>query len=149
MIFQIYIFHSVSYSLRASFFLVNLIFLLKILTVKIFCFSEIGIFQFFLKILTFNRFWLFKNKDFSIISTLWNFVFLKFRLFKIWTSLDCNVLYLNYTIYIYYPPLKKFFLWGIIIWAPSVYPAVRPRFVRPDEYLQHQWIFFFNILHMH
>ena len=35
-----------------------------------------------------------------------------------------------------------------MIWAPSILPSilpsVRPRFVRPDENLQHQWIFFFR-----
>ena len=27
--------------------------------------------------------------------------------------------------------------------------SVRPRFVRPDGYLQHQWIFFSDTVHMH
>ena len=31
----------------------------------------------------------------------------------------------------------------------SVHLSVRPRFVHPDEYLQHQWIFFPDTLHMH
>ena len=46
----------------------------------------------------------------------------------------------------YYPTIW----WGIMILAPSVlqsilpsvFLSVRPRFVRPDEYLQHQWLFF-------
>ena len=40
-----------------------------------------------------------------------------------------------------------------MIWATSVLPSVRlcvrPRFVYPDEYLQHQWIFFFDTLDKH
>ena len=50
-----------------------------------------------------------------------------------------------FLVYILLSPTKKN-LWRIIIWALSVRPSV---VVRPDEYLQHQWIFVSDTLHMH
>ena len=65
------------------------------------------------------------------------------------------IIWAKHIIYVkpsYYPPLI-FVWWGIMIWATSVRLyvrlCVRPRFVRPDEYLQHQWIFLLDTLHMH
>ena len=59
-----------------------------------------------------------------------------------------GILHSGFVCLIYYPPLKKIFFMGDNNLG-SVRPAVRPRFVCPDEYLQHQWIFFSDTLHMH
>ena len=51
-------------------------------------------------------------------------------------------------LYIFLSPLKKI-LWGIIIWALSGCPAVRPWLSIRMNISQHQWIFFSDTLHMH